>query len=248
MGAHDGHRKRIIQKIESNALLPHEFLEILLFNGVPRRNTNDLAHRLLAEFGSIPGVFAASMEQLQRVDGVGESLAAYIRVIGLCYTQYSQVAKESPYPKTFNRDSFLPFVKKEYCNLTREVLDVYLLGEDGLIVARKRFSEERFFDVELPPEELTKLFMEYSPSGIVLVHNHPFGEATPSKTDDRMTQQCQLICSTQNVLLCDHIIYAPNGLHSYYLSGEMQRISQRYSLDSVLEGKNLPSQQDEWDR
>ena len=71
MSEHDGHRHRIIEKLDTGVLCEHELLEILLFNALPRRNTNDLAHRLLTAFGSIRGVFSASVEQLKLVDGVG---------------------------------------------------------------------------------------------------------------------------------------------------------------------------------
>ena len=84
-GEHAGHRKRIIQKLESGTLLDHELLEIMLFSVLPRRNTNDLAHRLLNQFGSIHEVYAASMEELMKVPGIGESIAAHIRCTGIVY-------------------------------------------------------------------------------------------------------------------------------------------------------------------
>ena len=238
MGAHDGHRQRIMQKLDSGVLLDHEVLEILLFNAVPRRNTNDLAHRLLAEFGSIPKLFSASFEQIQKVEGIGPSIASYICCIGkFCQKFYTSTQKEA-YPEKYKSSEFFAYVKEEYKNLTKEVLDVYFLDEDGNIVTRKRFGKVNFFNAEMHPEELTKLFVEHSPSGIVVVHNHPFGEAVASEMDDYATRQIQLICSTQNVLLCDHIIYAPNGVYSYYLSGQLKKITAEYSLKGMLASKS----------
>ena len=78
---HAGHRKRLIEKLEKGMLHEHEVLEALLFNAVPRKNTNDLAHRLLAEFGSVPAVLEAPISLLKKVDGVGESVAAYIKCV-----------------------------------------------------------------------------------------------------------------------------------------------------------------------
>jgi len=68
-----------------------------------------------------------------------------------------------------------------------------------------------------------------------MVHNHPYGEAIPSDSDDRMTKNCQMLCSMHNRLFCDHITYAPNGMYSYYLSGRMKDISQNYSVCKFLE-------------
>ena len=70
------------------------------------------------------------------------------------------------------------------------------------------------------------------------MHNHPFGTATPSKADDEMTKNCQMLCSMHNRLLCEHVIYAPDGLFSYYLSERMQEISKRYAVSQILEGNH----------
>ncbi len=234
MGEHDGHRKRILEKLDSDTLLEHELLEIVLFPGLPRRNTNDLAHRLLAEFGSLKDVFAASYQTLRNIQGLGDSLAGYICVLGkIMRLVYKQTQKEQ-YPKYFERESFLPYVKEEYRQLKTEVLDVYLLDGDGRIITRRRFQSSRYFTAEMQPEELTKLFVEYSPAGIVLVHNHPYGEATVSEMDEYTTKRIQLICNTQNILLCDHIVYAPDGVYSYYLSERLQKIAQECSLKGIL--------------
>lgn len=245
MGEHDGHRQRIIEKLDKGVLLEHELLEVFLFNALPRINTNDLAHRLLSEFGSMEGVFSASMAQLQRVKGIGANAAAYIYCAGRIFEKYLSRQEVDEYPKTFDSDSFLPYVKKAYKSLTKEVIDIYLLDGDSHIIDRKRFGSENYFKAEMPPEELTRLFVEYAPSGIVLVHNHPFGKAEVSDTDNYMTRRVQLICSTQNILLCDHIIYAPNGVYSYYLSGELPKITANYSIEAMLlDGKVGNTQKD----
>lgn len=230
MGLHDGHRRRMMEKLSKGVLLEHEYLEVMLFPFLPRRNTNELAHRLLARFGSIPSVLEASMEQLQQVEGVGENIAGHIHLLGIILREYYPKDEKYPYPETFTSEAFLPYVKEEYKNLRREVLDVYFLDPDGRVIGNKRFGDEDYFTAEVPPNHLARLIIEYMPSGVVLVHNHPFGEAIPSDTDDTMTKHCQVICSSHNVLFCDHFIYAPSGVYSYYLSGKMQEISENYSL------------------
>ena len=71
-----------------------------------------------------------------------------------------------------------------------------------------------------------------------MVHNHPFGEAVPSDADDTMTKNCQLLCSVNNRLLCDHMIYAPSGVYSYYLSGRLSEISKQYSVGKVVNNRS----------
>lgn len=234
--SHEGHRERIIEKLDSGALCEHEYLEILLFNAFKRCNTNDLAHRLLAEFGSIRGVFAASFEQLCRVKGIGKSAAAYLRVIGKFYNSY-YATDERAFPDRFDSGEFLSFVKREYGNLSAEVMDFYLLDDDGFIFKRKRFTDGQDGEVIMDSAELTRCIVENEPAGIVLVHNHPLGKAHASEADETVTKSCQFICSCNNIMFCDHIIYAAEGVYSYYLSGELREISAGYSFRGIMESK-----------
>ncbi|MBE5739485.1 MAG: hypothetical protein E7349_01360 [Clostridiales bacterium] len=244
MGLHDGHRARMREKLKNGNLLDHEILEVFLFNAVPRLNTNELAHRLLAAFGSLDGVFSATMEQLCGVDGVGESLAAYIYTAGCCYEKfYEAKVKTQGHIREYTIDGFIEFVQKTYGEVDREVLDVYALNDKGNILICKRFSQDSLFNVEVSPEEIGKFLMQNQASGLVMVHNHPFGEAVASESDDKVTMKCQLMCSLQNVLLCDHVIYSPNGVYSYYRSGRLKWISERCSVQNVL--SNAMTSEDE---
>ena len=234
MSEHDGHRHRIIEKLDSGNLCEHEILEILLFNAIPRRNTNELAHRLLAAFGSVRGIFSATVAQLKTVDGVGENVAAYLRCVGKFYEVY-RAADEERFPKKFEAESFMAFVKEKYAPADKEVLDFYLIDEKQNIVLCKRFTIDSPQRVVVKPEELTKLIVENKPFGIVAVHNHLKGNCFPSVADDKTTRQFQLICSFHNMLFCDHFIYSPAGIYSYYKSGKMREISRNFSIGSVLE-------------
>ena len=236
MSAHDGHRGRIIKKLDEDILLDHELLEVLLFNAQPRKNTNDIAHALLARFGGIDDIFRASCEQLEEVDGVGPSISSYLFCIGKFYKKYFDLNKKE-FEGRYEAKKFLPFVNKVYRNEPREVLDLYLLDSDGLVFEQYRFSVRSEFEVTLEPEELTSLLLREKPSGIVMVHNHPNGLASPSDKDELVTSKLQLVCSFHNVLLCDHVIYAPNGMYSYYLSGKLVDISSHFSLSGILEEK-----------
>ncbi len=237
MSAHDGHRGRIIKKLDQDILLDHELLEVLLFNAQPRKNTNDIAHALLAKFGAIDDIFRATTQQLEEVDGVGQSIAAYLFCIGKFYKKYFDLNKKE-YEGKYEASKFLPFVKRAYRNEPREVLDLYLLDAEGLVFEQYRFSVSSSFEVALKPEEMTALLLREKPSGIVMVHNHPTGNAFPSEKDEHVTSKLQLACSFHNVLLCDHVIYAPNGIYSYYLSGRLRDISNNYSVASILEEGN----------
>lgn len=225
MSIHDGHRMRIIEKIDKNVLKEHEYLEILLFNAIPRRNTNDIAHRLLGRFGSIPNMFAASLEELQSVEGVGPSVAAYLKCIGVFFEKY-RPGDDVAYRGVFEREKFLTFVKRHYKDEENEIFDVYFLDGNKKVFGEERFTSFKPNTASIAPEGLSKVLAMKMPAGIVLVHNHPFGKAEPSAADDDATKRCQAICNMQNVLLCDHLIYGQNGIYSYYSGGRLQEINE----------------------
>ena len=230
--SHGGHRRRLIEKLKRENLTECEYLEILLFNALPRRNTNDLAHRLLSRFGTVHGVFSASVEELTEMDGLGESVALYLHCIGQFYEVYSR-KDDNRYCGRYDTERFVTHLKNLSQYPAEEILDALLLDENGYILTKHSF-EGGIARVIVYPEMLTRLLVKYTPSGLVLAHNHPSGDPTPSDKDEEMTRKCQLLCGSHNVILCDHIIYSKEGVFSYYQSGELQRISKEYSPDNVL--------------
>ncbi len=225
--AHEGHRERLIAKMKQDALCDHEYLEALLFNAVPRKNTNDLAHRLLAEFGSVYNIFNAPMDRLVRVDGVGSRVASYLYCIGKMIQEYEKTdGLRLRTPLKYSEENFMFYAKQEYLECPYEVMDVYMLNKNSELFMRKRFSilDER--SVALLPEELTKCIVTEEATGIIVVHNHPEGDSTPSQDDYITTKKIQLICALNNVLFCDHIIYSPNDVYSYAKSGQLKKLCQ----------------------
>ena len=230
---HEGHRKRLLARVGKEELLEHELLEILLYNALPRRNTNDIAHRLLSAFGSLQEVLQAPLAKLQEVDGVGESVATYLVCLG-CVLRRCTEKPQSEKGRKYAPKDFVNYVNEKYKTEGIEVVDAYLLDEDSHIFLKERIQSGDAVHVEFDPTLLAKLLAEHTPSGLVMVHNHPYGAGTPSEKDDEMTKRCQMLCSTHNVVFCDHVIYAPEGVYSYYAQGRMLRISTEYSMDGIL--------------
>jgi DNA repair protein RadC len=229
---HGGHRQRIIKKLEQGVLLEHELLEVFLFNAIPRRNTNDIAHRLLSRFVTIRGVFSASIDDLKTVDGVGESVAAYIVCAGKIFEKFYDFDK-SVVPVYFEQNSFFSFVKSAYAKETKEVLDFYLFDSEKKIFNRRRYTRLDSSRVDIEPIEFTKMLLEEKPIGIVAVHNHPNGTCAPSPADDMTTARLCMATSFNNVLFCDHFIYGKDGIYSYYLDGKMKEYSELYSVNTI---------------
>ncbi len=213
---HGGHRKRILERMKKGGLCPHEYLEVLLFSALPRRNTNDLAHRLLSEFVDFKGIFKAPVEQLMQVEGVGENLACFLRTIGVIIEDLISQGI-NPYPEQFALGAFARFMCREYGSLKFEILDVFALDAVGGVVGRRRCSSLTEGRVEVKMPWLVEMLTHYKPSGLIIVHNHPFGAPLPSGLDDETTAECRSLCEKNGVIFCDHFIYSPQGIYSYNL-------------------------------
>lgn len=235
MSEHDGHRKRLIEKLSQGNLLEHEELEALLFNAVPRQNTNELAHRLLAQFGSVPGIFNTSIAELKKVKGVGENVAAYLFCIGLFFKRYYRQTPNE-LPAVYEPNEFLEYVRASYRQEETETIDCYLLNEDGKILYRRRFTSSALDAAKLGADLFLELFTESNLAGLVLVHNHPTGSQMPSAKDDAATKKCILACSMHNVLFCEHVISCRSGVFSYHIDGRLKRIAEQCSVKRVFTG------------
>lgn len=235
MAEHDGHRKRLIEKLSKGDLLEHEVLEALLFNAVPRQNTNELAHRLLAQFGGIPNLFNASIAELKKVKGVGENVASYLFCIGQFFNRYYRYTP-SEIPAFYEPNEFLDYVRASYRQEDVETVDCYLLDSDGKILYRRRFSSAVLDAAKLGADLLLELFTERNLAGIVLVHNHPKGSQMPSKKDDEATKKCVLACCIHNVLFCEHVISCRSGVFSYHLDGRLRRIAEECEASRIFTG------------
>lgn len=220
---HEGHRKRLMNKLASGTLETHELLELLLFYSIPRKDTNGIAHRALESFGGLTNLFNADLEQLQQVDGIGENSALLITCVSQLAEKLNQAGKNAT-PKKYEYHSFLKYAEKEYRALNHEVFDVYLLKADQSIQFRKRFTSDSVNSVKIDPCSFSKLLAINRPAGVVLVHNHPSGSEQPSEKDDETTKGCQTICRIHNAMLCEHIVCAPTGSFSYYHSGRLSKL------------------------
>ena len=232
---HAGHRSRLVAKSAREDLGDTELLELFLFNAIPRRNTNDIAHRLLRKFGSLYAVANASAEELKQVVGVGDSVVLLIRNLKRFCERYNN--PDLPLPKAYANRDFWEFLENTYKLEMQEVMDLYLLDEYEWVFKTMRIATGDEKAVDVAPQAVSKALIEFRPKGMVLVHNHPTGLCEPSDSDKSVTKSCQLICSMHNVKFCDHVIYGTDGRYSFYDSGKMQKISIDYSVARLVREK-----------
>ena len=221
---HSGHRQRMMERFEmgSEHFQDHELLEVLLYNAIPRSNTNPIAHALIEAFGSLSAVFHASIRELMLVHGVGKRTAEYIKCIGLCFERANPAPKAQPL--YFNPKDFSGYIEEEYRGKTKEELQLFCLDKLGRIFFRKSFSTGESNAVKAEPSEISELLLVEKPHTVVAAHNHPYGSRNPSSQDDIFTKQLCLMCRLHNVKLGDHLIWGRDGVYGYRAAGKLDKI------------------------
>ncbi len=230
---HAGHRQRLYERLNSDGFLhDHELLEMLLFNAFPRKNTNPIAHALLDAFGSLKGVLEAEASQLKAVEGVGESVANYLKVVGsVAAAAYSSDRREVLLK---NYGDFKTFTSERLKNRSDEVLEIYFCEKNGKVKHIFSRTNNEVHGVTVEREELSALIATQKPYGLLIAHNHLSGDSQPSEKDDEFTAEVQMLCSLNNVALYDHCIYSADGIYSYFNAGRIDKIKRAYNIANIL--------------
>ncbi len=210
---HSGHRKRVKANVIKNGfsqLEEHKLLELMLFYSIPREDTNELAHKLIDHFGSFGEVFKADIDQLKRVDGVGDNTAVMIAAMG---ETFSRISKAKPPKKRVYKTT------EDLKELAVALLQgennekVYLICFD-VKKNLKRYtviSEGDEVSSEINMKEIIKNLVDSDSSIAVLAHNHPTSSAEPSAFDIDSTRMVCVTLRKIGYALADHIIVGENG-------------------------------------
>ena len=232
---HSGHRERMLDKLlkSPESFSDYELIEVLLYSVIPRKNTNDVAHRLFNVFGSVEKIFDASAKELMSVDGIGKKVAAQIITFG-------QIVKRIDLKNTpeYKCDCFAT-IKKEFIEyffgLNFEKLIVALFDSSKKFITKVVFSEGQHANVSVDMTEVAKAFAVNKPAFAIIAHNHPSGNIEPSKEDDFTTKKINVLCDMHGVVLLDHVIVSGNQAFSYNNSNKLEDIKRTAQLNAVLE-------------
>lgn len=230
----------MLERLKNNerSLQEHELLEILLFNAIPRKNTNEIAHTLISSFGSIDNVLRATPQQLVTVDGVGGETAAYLRCIGILCKQVT-TREESVSPKT-GLDDFISFSRERFQYLKEEAIEFYCIDKQDRIIFCKRFTSFDQDKANVKMSELNEFFSAHKPYALIVAHNHPVERSRPSEQDEHFTAQIMTLCSVYGTIFYDHIIFGTDGIYSYFRDGKMEYIRQAFNINNLVNGKLDP--------
>ncbi len=206
---HKGHRARMKKRFLANNgrdFSDHELLELLLFYGIPRADTNELAHKLLNEFGSLRAVCNAPTERLQKIKGIGASTALLFRLI---FVIRKKMDVEKYKGKTFLADrigNVGNYLIDYYKDSPREELCAMFLDNSLRLIDFASLSTGSVNSVCVDVRSLAKLALDKDASYVIIAHNHPAGTLNQSNEDKAITIQVQAALHAIGITLLDHII------------------------------------------
>jgi DNA repair protein RadC len=205
---HLGHRARMRAKLlraGPAALLDHELLEMVLFLALPRRDTKPLARALLARFGSFAGAIAAPVEEMQRIEGLGEAGAAALKTVQAAALRLA-AAEVLHKPVLDNWDRLLGYLNASLARERIEQFRVLFLDNRNRLIADEAQARGTVNHTPVYPREVVKRALELHATALILVHNHPSGDPRPSRADIEMTAQVKQAAESLDIRLHDHLI------------------------------------------
>lgn len=218
---HRGHREKMRQRFLKGGLehfADHEALEILLYYAIPRQDTNPIAHRLMERYGSLSAVLTAPVEDLKKVEGVGESAAVLLLLAGQIgrKARLSDVAQSRALTDV---ESVGAYLLERFAGEIHEVVFQLCLDRKGKLLACKRLNDGGASSATLDVRKMVENAILTSASTVILAHNHPSGIALPSDDDCAATTRAVRALETIGVTLADHIIVADGDFVSMAQSG-----------------------------
>lgn len=221
-GSHQlGHRERLRERVRKAgfaSLHDYEALELALFRTFPRGDVKPLAKRLLDRFGSLSGVLSATVEELAAVKGVGEACALDLKLV---HELAQRIGLEPVRKRTVisSWSALLDYVKLALKHEAREQFRVLFLDKKNQLIADEVMNRGTVDHAPVYPREIVRRSIELSACAVILVHNHPSGDPTPSAADIDMTRQVVDACRPLRIAVHDHLVVGRDGVASFKALG-----------------------------
>ena len=205
---HAGHRQRMKERFLANGLegfSPHEAIELILYYAIPRRDVNELSHRLIERFGSYKGIFDASYEDLLSVEGIGENAAILFKLMAASWRKYALSNEIEPFlyddPKKIGN-----YAVKLFIGASVEKLYVMFFDNKMMLLDTTKITKNTVNSVHASTRIIVEKAFKKNASSIILIHNHPSGLANPSDDDICYTHNLKSVLKGVGIDLIDHII------------------------------------------
>ena len=214
---HSGHRERLRERFVkggAEAMPDYEMLELVLFAAVPRRDTKPLAKALIARFGSFAEVIAAKRERLLEIPGVGEAVVGQLKIVEAAAQRLAR-GKVMGRPALSSWAALLDYCMAAMARSQNEEFRVLFLDRKNVLVADEVQSRGTVDHAPVYPREIVRRALEHGASAIILVHNHPSGDPTPSRADIDMTREIAAAAKALKIAVHDHLVIGRNGHASF---------------------------------
>ncbi len=212
-----GHRDRLRERFSSagpDALADYELLELVLFRSIPRRDVKPIAKDLIRRFGSFAEVVAAPVNLLTEVPGVGEAVAVDLKIVAAAGQRLAkgQVTKRHVLSSW---SSVIDYCRAAMAFEEREQFRILFLDKKNALIADEVQQVGTVDHTPVYPREVVRRALELSSTAIILVHNHPSGDPTPSQADIKMTREIIDVAKAMGITVHDHIIVGRDGHASF---------------------------------
>ena len=208
-----GHRDRLrarFTEVGGDPLPDYELLELVLFRSIPRRDVKPIAKELLRRFGTFAEVLAASPARLMEVDGIGESVVTDLKIVEASARRLTrgEVAKR---PVLSSWNTVLDYCRTAMAFMDKEQFRLLFLDKRNALIADEVQQSGTVDHTPVYPREVVKRALELSATALILVHNHPSGDPTPSGADIKMTKDIIAVAQPLGIAIHDHIIVGRDG-------------------------------------
>jgi len=210
---HLGHRKRLRQRFMAagaDSLEDYELLECLLYRVLPRKDTKPLAKALIARFGSLAEVLAARPERLKEVDGVGDAVTEEFALLhAMSVRMMKRGIEKRPVLQSWSQ--LIDYCRNSMAFSETELFRILFLDKRNALIADEIQQEGTVDHAPVYPREVVKRALELAASAIILIHNHPSGDPTPSRADIDMTRLIIEAADKLGIVVHDHVIVGCHG-------------------------------------
>lgn len=223
MGIHDGHRSRMRERFTEHGLASFNdinALELLLFYSIPRKDTNEIAHRLLDHFGSLHEVFSASVEELMDVPGISYNSAVLISLMPQLLKK-SEISKTKEIKIINNSSDAAEYLIPRFMHEQDEVLLMLCLDNKRSIICCKEVARGTVDSVDASGRRIAEIALKQKAAAVIISHNHPNGIAAPSREDDMVTSSIYKALYAVGIELEDHVIVSEENYFSFAREGFM---------------------------
>lgn len=230
---HEGHRNRIRKRLAQTEFVDaddYQTLEYILTLVIKRRDTNELAHTLINTFGSLAGVLDASIENLEGIAGISPTIAFFLHSMPFIYRNY-KLSKISPKMVISTPIDAVNCIGKSFSHLNREEFYMICLDNSNKVINHKMIAAGSINQVSAEIADCVQFALKSKARKVVLLHNHPSGDAYPSLQDEETTRNFLFSFESSGIELYDHVIVNyKDDYYSFAIDGKLKEYKESYNM------------------